>query len=665
MKRRINTTILFIVVVSLCSIQIVIPQSHHPLADSLFNVLDHNPNDSASYRALNNIVNSLYYQDADLAMTISEMELKYAQRAKNHYASGRALLNIGIVFDLKGKYDSAIINYNAALKLAEINELDNLKGDIFNNFSITLAVLGNMEESISYALKALQVFEQMKDSARIAKIFNNLGARYSEMEYHDKSLEYYEKAAIINEKLGDNRKLAFNYGNIGLLYYDQHQDEKALEYFEKSILLQDTINDKFNFSIALHNLALAYQRLKQFDKAIMYDSRAYDIANEINDELGKTMCLNGLASTNRDMGNNQKALEYFYEAEKLAEKVGARYYLINIYANIALIHAKLKNYQQAYVYNQKYSSLNDSIMITEKDKALSKIKEFEDDKKQKEIEILTKDSEIQKLNIKRQKILRNSISAVGLLILLLAIGLLNRYRYLRKTRNELSEKNIIINKEKERSDELLLNILPAQTAEELKNTGYSKARHFDLVTVMFTDFKGFTYMAEKLSPQELVDEIDYCFKHFDQIISKHNIEKIKTIGDAYMCAGGLPVANTTNPIDVVRAGIEIQNFMHDMKQKRKAKNEPYFELRLGINTGPVVAGIVGTKKFQYDIWGDTVNIASRMESSGEIGKVNISQMTYEKVKDQFNCEHRGKIEAKNKGAIDMYFVKSYIKKSTL
>jgi class 3 adenylate cyclase len=240
------------------------------------------------------------------------------------------------------------------------------------------------------------------------------------------------------------------------------------------------------------------------------------------------------------------------------------------------------------------------------------------------------------------------------------LGLFHRYRYVRNTRNELSEKNKIINKEKERSDELLLNILPAETAEELKNSGKSQARHFDLVTVMFTDFKGFTYMAEKLSPQELVDEIDYCFKHFDQIISKYNIEKIKTIGDAYMCAGGLPVANITNPLDVVKAGLEIQQFMQKLKEQKKAENKPYFELRIGINSGPVVAGIVGIKKFQYDIWGDTVNIASRMESSGEIGKVNISQMTYEKIKHRFSCEHRGKIEAKNKGAVDMYFVKSEI-----
>ena len=224
----------------------------------------------------------------------------------------------------------------------------------------------------------------------------------------------------------------------------------------------------------------------------------------------------------------------------------------------------------------------------------------------------------------------------------------------------LAKKNVIIQDEKEKSDKLLLNILPEETAEELKASGNSKARSFKKVTVLFTDFKGFTRMAENLSPDELVAEIDHCFKAFDQIISEYNIEKIKTIGDAYMCAGGLPVPNHTNPQEVVAAALEIRDFMIRLKENRIKNNKPYFEIRIGIHTGPVVAGIVGIKKFQYDIWGDTVNIASRMESSGEEGEINISGTTYEFVRDKFECVHRGKVEAKNKGAVDMYFVKKVL-----
>jgi len=209
---------------------------------------------------------------------------------------------------------------------------------------------------------------------------------------------------------------------------------------------------------------------------------------------------------------------------------------------------------------------------------------------------------------------------------------------------------------KKRSDELLLNILPEEVAEELKEKGSAEAKMFDDVTVMFTDFKGFTLIAEKLSAKELVGEINYCFSAFDNIIHKYGIEKIKTIGDAYMAAGGLPVENKTHAKDIVKAAIEINKFMEEHKQQRLKEGKEIFEIRIGIHTGPVVAGIVGIKKFAYDIWGDTVNLASRMESSGEAGKVNISGSTFELVKNDFTCTYRGKIQAKNKGEVDMYFV---------
>lgn len=248
------------------------------------------------------------------------------------------------------------------------------------------------------------------------------------------------------------------------------------------------------------------------------------------------------------------------------------------------------------------------------------------------------------------------IALVSLVFLMIRM----RERNLKRSNKILEDKVKLrtsqLQEQTEKTEELLLNILPAETAEELKSKGKATARHYDLVSVLFTDFKGFTKIAEAIKPEELINELDICFIKFDEIIAAYNIEKIKTIGDAYMCAGGLPIRNKGNPILITLAGLEICRFMEKLGEEKKIKGQPFWELRLGIHTGPIIAGVVGKKKFAYDIWGDTVNTASRMESSGEVGKVNISGTTYELIKEYFDCTFRGKIEAKNKGKIDMYFV---------
>ncbi len=222
--------------------------------------------------------------------------------------------------------------------------------------------------------------------------------------------------------------------------------------------------------------------------------------------------------------------------------------------------------------------------------------------------------------------------------------------------SELEKKNAQLAAEKAKTDELLQNILPFEIAEQLKNKGEVKAKKYRMVTIMFTDFKDFTKISSELEPEEIIKELSVYFKKFDEITEQHFIEKIKTIGDAYMCVGGLPLRNKSNPIDIVIAAMEIQRFMKEYNKIRKSKNHTVWELRLGIHTGKVVAGVIGSKKFAYDIWGDAVNTASRLETAGEVGKINISGATYEYIKDFFVCTYRGKIPAKNKGEIDMYFV---------
>jgi class 3 adenylate cyclase len=228
-----------------------------------------------------------------------------------------------------------------------------------------------------------------------------------------------------------------------------------------------------------------------------------------------------------------------------------------------------------------------------------------------------------------------------------------------KVRNrtaEVERQKEVIQAAKMQSDSLLLNILPDEIAEELKRFGRSYARKHQQVSVLFADIKGFTLVAETLSPEKLVTELDEVFRAFDNIVDKYDMEKIKTIGDAYMCACGLPRSDGENALKAVKTAIDMQQFIRGFGLACRIQNLPEFEIRIGIHTGPVIAGVVGSRKFAYDIWGDTVNIASLMEQHGEVGKINISASTYSLIREHYNCIHRGKIEVKSKGGIDMYFV---------
>jgi class 3 adenylate cyclase len=216
-----------------------------------------------------------------------------------------------------------------------------------------------------------------------------------------------------------------------------------------------------------------------------------------------------------------------------------------------------------------------------------------------------------------------------------------------------------LEKEKHHSDELLLNILPEELVNELKDKGITQTRLHDEVTIMFTDFKDFTRISELLNPTDLVREIDYCFRNFDRIISQYpSIEKIKTIGDAYLCVGGLPSSHPGHATEIVSAALEIRDFIREREQELQQLGREAFQVRIGIHSGPVVAGVVGSTKFAYDIWGDTVNTAARLESSSEPGHVNISEATYQRIKVHFDCFYRGKISAKNKPEMSMYYVES-------
>jgi len=249
-------------------------------------------------------------------------------------------------------------------------------------------------------------------------------------------------------------------------------------------------------------------------------------------------------------------------------------------------------------------------------------------------------------------------SRIDLLTLMagqIAVSLENSMLY-ENLEQRVQERTEELNLEKQKSEKLLLNILPVETADELKRTGKAVPRAYEEVTVLFTDFKDFTQLSEKLSAEHLVRELDTCFGAFDNIMGQFGIEKIKTIGDSYMCVGGLPVPSSTHALDTVHAALAIRDWMKAYQEGRARAGLPYFQIRIGLHSGPLVSGVVGTSKFAYDVWGETVNTAARMESSGEAGCINVSGSTYSRIKNHFRCTYRGKLPAKNMGDIAMYFV---------
>lgn len=231
---------------------------------------------------------------------------------------------------------------------------------------------------------------------------------------------------------------------------------------------------------------------------------------------------------------------------------------------------------------------------------------------------------------------------------------INKYRLKAKK----SQRNDTIKQTLSDLEKLILNILPQEIAREIQLEGSSKSKRFELATILFADIKGFTKFAEQYSPEELVEELNLYYSAFDQLSEKFGVEKIKTIGDAYMATGGVPIANQSNPLDTVKFAFAMRNYIRKVKVQKSKSGKSAFDFRIGIHSGPIVAGIVGIKKFAYDIWGDTVNIASRLEERGEPDKINISSSTYELLKSSRELKFipRGFIETKGKGQMEMFFV---------
>ncbi len=691
--------------------------------DSLISIAKTAKADSNKVLLLTDIAWELKFDDYELAHTYLDEALILAKKIRFRKGEGVANNFKGVVEDIHGNSQAAIEYFSKTLEIrSEIGDLNGV-ASAYNNIGNVHQNLGDYVPALNSYLQSLRIREELGDTARAIRVYYNIAILHESMGNYLEALDYIYLFLEGTERTNNKKNIANGWNIVGNIKTELDRFEEALEAYQKALTIHQELGNDWEVSSAYNNIANLKDSMAErllddeklgdttkilFDEAVKIHKDALAIRERLQDTSGIAEIYNNMGYVLKNVGSFYKekkelalaeakwreAEEYLRRSLAIREPAGDKAGIMEVYNGLADVRRRQDRYQEALIFAKKYYDIAKEIddlkfqqnglkdlariyyNLGEYKKAYKKRKDYDELRYERFNESRIKDEErrvalysdrkikyenerqqqalkLQESELEQSRLVRNSLIGGAFLLLLLAGVMLNR--------------NKVIRKEKQRSDSLLLNILPEKTAEELKLNGRAKARYHEQVTVLFTDFKSFTSIAENTEPEALVEELDYCFQAFDDIISKYNIEKIKTIGDAYLCAAGVPAPSPAHASDIVKAAIEIQQFMEVFRQKQLADHKNAYYCRIGIHSGPVVSGVVGKRKFAYDIWGDTVNIAARMEQSGEINEINISQTTYELVHEEFPCLPRGKVAAKNKGELDMYFIdrKTVEKKMTM
>lgn len=557
----------------------------------------------------------------------------------------------------------------------------------------------DFKKSLSYFQEALNVAKKSKNELQIASSKMLIGDLYTETKQYEQAKFFLNDAKNYFEEhqLNDNLKLVYYY--FSDVNYKQKDYNNAQFYINKTLKLsneKDPMYRYFTHQKGLIDLKTTMHDAVDFKGNTKKTQELQRLTSEQSKNLDYFLSLKTVVPSEifiqnyeilheayEKLGDYEKSLFYLKKANdknELTYGLDKMRNLAETQSQTELVNerARIKLQEETKrIQLQKEIELKALRFEFEKKQAAAKTAEererllLEEDAKRKEIElsytyqkkaaeqkyiqerkfantVQEKRNAIAKAELENSKTQKN-MWAIGAGLSLLLLGFAG-YSY-----NQKRKDNKKIAEEKQKSDDLLLNILPFEVAEELKEKGKTSAKHFDEVSVLFTDFVNFTANSERIGVQEVLNELNICFTEFDRIMEKYNLEKIKTIGDAYLAVSGLPVSNDLHAKNAVNASLEILSYI----QQRKKDNPNALDIRIGIHSGAVIAGIVGVKKFAYDIWGDTVNTAARMEQNSSSGRVNISEATYQLIKDDFTFEHRGRIETKGKGAMDMYFVNQF------
>ncbi len=544
---------------------------------------------------------AFHRSDHDLRIRYANELIALAIERNDYLYLFRGYLQRGQALRASGEYTSALEAYIKGSEATDHLDDKSFKGGSYLAIADLYSTMGSADNARQAYARSIEILRQTRDTLTLASALINAGDEALKRDEYNQALLYFRESGTLFDQLGYPTGRAYNLGNMGMVYAKQGHLDLAELHIQQAFEILERQEDYSSISEYLTYMSAIYAERGDVKAALSYAQRSLDLAHlhDLKEQISDANLT--LSKLYQQAGNHAVALDHF-------------------------------KYHIAY---------RDSIINLENVQQIADMRT--------DFEVAQKQVEVDLLNEKRrnQRIVLLATTGALLLVALLSILLYRRYVFAKKTKK-------IIELERDRSDLLLKNILPDNIATELKKNGQVVAKRHDFVTVLFTDFKGFTRYAENLSPEEVVHTVHYYFSKFDAIAEKYNLEKIKTIGDAYMCAAGLANDEGHAP-RMVGAALEIAAFVSETKKDLKS-GDLGFDVRIGMHSGPVVAGVVGTRKFAYDIWGDTVNVAARMESASEAGRINISESTYELVKDTWNCVYRGELEVKNRGKLKMYYV---------
>lgn len=609
------------------------------------------------------------------SVTQLETLLEKAVDNKDTEAIIEAHVNLGLGYLKLNEYESTMQHFQESYTLSLEHDYPSLAGHSKNGYGMVWLTLNDYTKALQSFQQSLEYFETAGDQQGIAYATGNLGSVYDALGNYDLALENYLAAARINEALGNKEEMAGNYNNIGTIHSAQNDFETAFDYYTKAITLFEELESKEGLAYTYTNLGHFFSHYNYHDEAYGFYLKALKLNIDLDNKIDLADSFNNIASIFELKENYEKASEYYSNALDIYQELDNLKGAINVTNNLGTIEYKRQDYERALElhssafeaskslqynegleasifnlsmdyealgrpaeaidYKSLYIEFQKVIFSEEQSENIANAQiVYETEKKDAEIEQKADEIKAQAARMKRQLI----IIVVAIAIILLVTAL-----------------SYLVYKERQKSEKLLLNILPKKVANDLKKFGKTEPENFENCSVYFSDIVSFTSTSENLEPKYLIEELSDMFTTFDGIMDKYGCERIKTIGDAYMAVSGMPVPEEKHAENMIDAALDIL----DALKLRGQSAEINWRIRIGINSGKIVGGVVGVKKYLYDVFGDTINTASRMESNSEPMRLNISPSTYAIVKDRsdkYVFTERAAIEVKGKGMLKMYFV---------